>query len=164
MDFLARKWAIELPNRFTWVKLQKRKPLTSLRESLMIKPNSGWFEPPAHSALDTVSASPSKVASNTLSSNANWTPACQSFHRCNWGRKRDPLGKSTDYTTNRVPNNYIQSSSTWFFRYSPIVVYFVMWGDWRDPPDPLGWKRNMRLTSRSLGICKVLEKTHCPWP
>ena len=47
------------------MKLQQRKPLTRLRESLITKPNSGWFEPPAHNALETSSASPSKVASKT---------------------------------------------------------------------------------------------------
>ena len=73
MDFLARKWATELPSCFTWVKLQQRKPLARLRESLITKPNSGWFEPPTHNALETSSASPSKVASKTLSSNANRT-------------------------------------------------------------------------------------------
>ena len=73
MDFLARKWATELPSHFTWVKLQQRKPIARLRESLITKPNSGWFEPPAHNALETSLASPSKVASKTLSSNANRT-------------------------------------------------------------------------------------------
>ena len=61
MDFLARKWATELPSRFTWMKLQQRKPLTRLRESLITKPIWGWFEPPAHNALETSSASPSNV-------------------------------------------------------------------------------------------------------
>ena len=61
MDFLARKWATELPSRFTWVKLQQRKPLPRLRESLITKPIWGWFEPPAHNALETSSASPSNV-------------------------------------------------------------------------------------------------------
>ena len=63
----------EFPSHFTCVKLQKRKPLASLRESLMTRPNSGWFEPPSRSTIDTILALPSMVASKTLSSMANWT-------------------------------------------------------------------------------------------
>ena len=71
-DFLARKWATELPMLFAWEKLQHRKSFATIKMSLIRCPYSGLVISLARIALIMTSESPSTKTSNMLNSFAKY--------------------------------------------------------------------------------------------
>ena len=57
LAFLAKKWVTKLPMRFTWEKLQLRKPLERNRISLITLPYSRFPQSPVRTALMIISTS-----------------------------------------------------------------------------------------------------------